>query len=628
MRNLLIFLSILLLFCVVKQVRAQIPDKGSSSVIGVGADYGITPEELVFIQNQRHSENKVPTDLLNELEEARRNGNYEKIQELNQLIITEYSEDVRVVGTEEYQDPENQPLPDLDATGYINQSDWLDDDVLVYATGQNPNYQRRNLDLKKGDDGNLYLVHAINQTSDRRIRVYQSTDGGANWIYKGGIYYPSNNQYIQTLSMIVDTRGTIDDSVRVMVYYTHSTNTDNNGASLAFFSFRPNTTDPDYLLKGVDSPPSGREFNYVSAFSDGQYWAEPTYIGCIVGDYSNDADSTYNINLYQSTDWGATHSSVSLPFASSAWVDRYPTAAFLPGNGFSSDSVMITTQRDFSGYPGLRVFITDWYSINSNYRTIFLTSGGNYEKPSLAIKQGPRGVNKDIIITCTKDSVAKYHRSLNGGLDWDLDFILDQRSPAPKNTQWTYVSSDSMGSTGDFIAVFSNIGYDSINVRRGQNGSLGSTLYKENSMNTTGLNPPICAIYRNPSEMMYSAFAYWGFGPENIYYDGENLFPNSVENGIGTSITYSLQQNYPNPFNPSTKISFDLPDRSVVSLKVFNLLGEQVAELVNETLEIGKHEYEFNSKALSSGVYFYKLDAQGIEGNTHFVDVKKMILMK
>ena len=91
---------------------------------------------------------------------------------------------------------------------------------------------------------------------------------------------------------------------------------------------------------------------------------------------------------------------------------------------------------------------------------------------------------------------------------------------------------------------------------------------------------------------------------------------------------FALFQNYPNPFNPSTKISFDLPDKSNVSLKVFNLLGEQVAELVNETLDSGKYEYQFNSRALASGIYFYKLDAQGIDGSTHFVDVKKMILMK
>lgn len=97
----------------------------------------------------------------------------------------------------------------------------------------------------------------------------------------------------------------------------------------------------------------------------------------------------------------------------------------------------------------------------------------------------------------------------------------------------------------------------------------------------------------------------------------------------GTSVdNYSLSQNYPNPFNPSTKIKFELPATSNVSLKVFNILGELVSDLVNETLETGTYEYQFNSKVLPSGVYFYKLEVQEVNGNTHFVDVKKMILMK
>ncbi|MCW8823804.1 MAG: T9SS type A sorting domain-containing protein, partial [Ignavibacteriaceae bacterium] len=86
--------------------------------------------------------------------------------------------------------------------------------------------------------------------------------------------------------------------------------------------------------------------------------------------------------------------------------------------------------------------------------------------------------------------------------------------------------------------------------------------------------------------------------------------------------------NYPNPFNPSTKIKFELPATSKVSLKVFNILGEFVSELVNQTLETGSYEYQFNPKGLTSGVYFYKLEVQGVDGNNHFIDVKKMILMK
>ena len=95
-----------------------------------------------------------------------------------------------------------------------------------------------------------------------------------------------------------------------------------------------------------------------------------------------------------------------------------------------------------------------------------------------------------------------------------------------------------------------------------------------------------------------------------------------------TPDNYTLSQNYPNPFNPSTKITFELPATSKVTLKVFNILGEFITELANETLESGKYEYQFNSKGLTSGVYFYKLEVQGVDDGTHFVNVKKMILMK
>jgi len=61
---------------------------------------------------------------------------------------------------------------------------------------------------------------------------------------------------------------------------------------------------------------------------------------------------------------------------------------------------------------------------------------------------------------------------------------------------------------------------------------------------------------------------------------------------------------------------------------VFNILGELVAELVNQSLETGRYEYQFNSEALASGIYFYKLEAREVNGKDHFVDVKKMILLR
>jgi photosystem II stability/assembly factor-like uncharacterized protein len=85
---------------------------------------------------------------------------------------------------------------------------------------------------------------------------------------------------------------------------------------------------------------------------------------------------------------------------------------------------------------------------------------------------------------------------------------------------------------------------------------------------------------------------------------------------------YSLSQNYPNPFNPSTTISYSLPAASHVSLTVFDLLGREVAVLVNDRMEPGVHEVRFDASGLASGVYLYKLEAGS------FVQTRKLMLLR
>ena len=88
---------------------------------------------------------------------------------------------------------------------------------------------------------------------------------------------------------------------------------------------------------------------------------------------------------------------------------------------------------------------------------------------------------------------------------------------------------------------------------------------------------------------------------------------------------FKLFQNYPNPFNPNTVISYSLSANSVITLKVFDILGREVATLIkNETMESGNHEIEFDGSKLSSGVYFYRLNVN----NGEFVQTKKFLLMK
>ncbi len=98
-------------------------------------------------------------------------------------------------------------------------------------------------------------------------------------------------------------------------------------------------------------------------------------------------------------------------------------------------------------------------------------------------------------------------------------------------------------------------------------------------------------------------------------------------------LEYSLEQNYPNPFNPVTNIQFNLPEPSVVTLKIYNILGQEITTLFNhEALDVGNHVIEFSGNDLPSGVYFYRLKVESVNelGQTSevFMDVKKMLLIK
>lgn len=96
---------------------------------------------------------------------------------------------------------------------------------------------------------------------------------------------------------------------------------------------------------------------------------------------------------------------------------------------------------------------------------------------------------------------------------------------------------------------------------------------------------------------------------------------------IGVPTKYDMSQNYPNPFNPSTKINFDLPFDSKVTIRLFDITGREVATILNQTVLAGYQTVQFNASSLASGTYFYNIMAEGNNGNK-FVNTKKMVLVK
>ncbi|UCH66884.1 MAG: T9SS type A sorting domain-containing protein [Ignavibacterium sp.] len=118
--------------------------------------------------------------------------------------------------------------------------------------------------------------------------------------------------------------------------------------------------------------------------------------------------------------------------------------------------------------------------------------------------------------------------------------------------------------------------------------------------------------YKNPSKRWDSSLVVFSVSDVN---DGDN-----------SPVEFILKQNYPNPFNPSTRISYSIPEAGLVTLRVYDVLGNEVDQLVYENKEVGEYSVSFDASSasggLSNGIYFYRLKV-----NNH-VSIKKMVLLK
>jgi len=120
----------------------------------------------------------------------------------------------------------------------------------------------------------------------------------------------------------------------------------------------------------------------------------------------------------------------------------------------------------------------------------------------------------------------------------------------------------------------------------------------------------------------------------NVQNDGASLGKKNYSqisfDGKTMPQTYELSQNFPNPFNPSTTIKYQIPKTGNVTLKIYDILGSEIATLVNEVKSEGRYEVNFDASKLASGVYIYRLQVNGTSSSLtdDFVSTKKMILMK
>jgi len=109
---------------------------------------------------------------------------------------------------------------------------------------------------------------------------------------------------------------------------------------------------------------------------------------------------------------------------------------------------------------------------------------------------------------------------------------------------------------------------------------------------------------------------------KQIDFDGQYEYSDEIEVEVNGPLTFALGQNYPNPFNPTTIINFQIPELSFVTIKIYDVLGNEITTLINEEKTAGNYEVSFGVTNIPSGIYFYQLQAGS------FVETKKMVLMK
>ncbi len=228
------------------------------------------------------------------------------------------------------------------------------------------------------------------------------------------------------------------------------------------------------------------------------------------------------------------------------------------------------------------------------------------------------------------DHDVKFSRSTNGGLNWSTPIRVND-DPAGKEQFFPWMAVDqtnghiyiifydrrnySDNQTDVYLARSTNGGASFTNVKISETPFLptSGTFFGDYN-NITASNGKVRPIW---TRLHSGSLSVW-----TAIIDYPVAVPNQ-NNEIPKN--FSLAQNFPNPFNPSTSIKFSVPgNTNFITLKVYNVLGKEVSTLVNETLNAGEYEIEWNASNQPSGVYFYKL----ISGDGSFSETKKMILVK
>ena len=278
--------------------------------------------------------------------------------------------------------------------------------------------------------------------------------------------------------------------------------------------------------------------------------------------------------------------------------------------------------------PGLSPVTVTWNVANtnaspvnvSNVNILLSVDGGNTYAYTLA-SNTPNDGTEVVILPDNETNTARIKVEAVGNVFFDIsnvNFTIDEAIPVELVSFIAEASLNGITLKWKTATETNNNGFS---VEKSSNGVSFNEIAFVKGMGTT----------TNQSEYLFTddnvKVGTFYYRLKQIDYDGTFSYSNIISVDVELPTQFALNQNHPNPFNPTTKISFELPVDADATLELFNTIGQKVAELVNNSLSGGRHEFVFNAAGFSSGIYYYKLTTLAIDGRT-FNATKKMILMK
>jgi len=478
--------------------------------------------------------------------------------------------------------------------------------------------------------GRLYLVSTkYNATGSDTLKLFTSSNSGISWVFVSWLAYGSAVKFRNDELDIEAVNNGTTSYVFITAGYSFS--------GIDYSSvFRWTSAGAEYAGIGLYTAAAGNSFVNPRITSDNSKYTTGSYVYVILTQDSLLAGGLHALRTKYSL---ITSPFITTPVMTYRNFNTSSNSYFWNASGVA-DSTKLYSDIAYSDSAGFSkvVTVSNFYKLGFNNLYMVYTSDYGATLPTYAPQITEANINyKPRIASTGKDSVGSqnmvityvrqfsatdwdpaYQRTVNNGVLWTFGYVDGSTDTTiyadviaiprvPNTFRFAYTTMTSNTSGKSFVRAY--------------NGALIGTRLQLNT-NPSSINyTPVRAGFRYSTDSCFTVVQGLPSSVGIYAYSGCT----GTLTGFGnneTPLSYKLSQNYPNPFNPTTKISYALPKSGLVTLKVYDILGKEVATLVNEVKNAGNYSVDFGASNFTSGVYFYKLETNG------FSDIKKMMLIK